>query len=353
MKVRKIAAFLLTGMIMASASPSALQAEETPVVASGSEAEQASVSLTKKLQMAEGITVPDVTFDFEITANTANAPQASVESISYNADTTKGNLTDGKYILSQDKAITFGTFTKTGVYEYTVKETTGQAEGVVYSTEEYTLRVYVANKTDGGFYIKSVTAEKDGEKQDAISFTNTYTQNANLVIEKNTVGDLADKEKDFTFKIQFIKAATEAETVDSYTGTIGNENVVCNIGQAAEFKLHDGEQLVFQNIPAGTRYIVTEVGEEDGYTPAVQVTENGVQRTAANGNDGGDISSVQDGESSNLAGENENKVSFTNTYNEVPLTGLIMNNKPVFILCGIAFVGLILLTAFKRRKNYR
>ena len=46
MKVRKIAVFLLTGMIMASASPSVLQAEETPVVASGSEAEQASISLT-------------------------------------------------------------------------------------------------------------------------------------------------------------------------------------------------------------------------------------------------------------------------------------------------------------------
>ena len=353
MKVRKIVAFLLTGMIMASASPSVLQAEEIPVVASGSEAEQARISLTKKLQMAEGITVPNVTFDFEITAKTANAPQASVESVSYDADTAKGNLTDGKYVLSQDKAITFGTFTKAGVYEYTVKEKADGAEGVVYSTEEYTLRVYVANKTDGGFYIKSVTAEKGGEKQDAISFTNTYTKNTNLVIEKNTVGALADKEKDFTFKIRFIKAATEAGAVDSYTGTIGNENVICEIGRDTEFKLHDGEQLIFQDIPAGTRYIVTEVEEQDGYTPTVQVIENKVQGNVVNGNDGTDLSSVQDGESSNLAGENENKVSFTNTYNEVPLTGLIMNNKPVFILCGIAFAGLVLLTVFKRRKNYR
>ena len=116
----------------------------------------------------------------------------------------------------------------------------------------------------------------------------------------------------------------------------------------ATFKLHDREQLVFNDLPAGTRYVVSEIGAEDGYTPSIQVTENGVQGEVIQGNEKDTVSSASDG-SSNLVGENENKVVFTNTFNDTPITGLILNALPFAILIGIAVLVFIILGFIKKR----
>ena len=350
---KKIAMALLTGMMVFGTSTAAFADSATPIVSIGTEAVSGSASITKNLELAEGITIPTAEFSFTITSADADAPSASIENISYDSTDSLGTLSEGKYIVSKNAEITFGTLTKPGEYTYQVTETAGNEDGVIYSTENYTVRIYVANKSDGGFYIKTITAEKDNEKQSQIDFTNVYTKNASLKITKDVEGEMADKTKDFTFKIKFEKSATEAESVTEYTGKIGEEDVKCLIGTETEFQLHDGESLEFSNLPAGTRYVVSEIEEQDGYTPAVSVVENGVQGTTLNGVDGTDLASADTGKT-NLVGEKENSVTFTNTYGDVAITGVVSKNLPFILMISVAVVGFGLTVVLKRgRKSVR
>lgn len=350
MRNKKLLLFAMAATMMMGTNNLVMADDQVPVISTGTENTQASAQITKKFELAEGITIPTVTFHFDITKVTSDAPNATIEDISYSDTDDKGNLENGKYVISKNAQITFGEFTHTGVYEYTVNERQESFSGVTYADNEYILRVYVANKSDGGFYIQTITAQSEEGKEEKILFTNTYKKYAKLEITKNVTGDMADKKKDFEFEIIFTKSGTEDSNVTSYTGKIGEEDVTCKIGQSARFKLHDGESLVFDHIPAGTRYIVTEIEQKDDYTPSVKVVENGTQTKQVTGTDGTDLISVKDGETNNLIGENENNVVFTNAYKDVPVTGMIIDRLPFICMIAVAFAGIVTLT-FGRRKR--
>lgn len=364
MKNRKtLCAFLLTGaMVLGMGTSVFADGEATnnvPTIGGvGTEQSPAEPTITKRLELADGITVPDMTFKFNVTAVTQGAPAASIGDISFSNSDSKGNLTDRKYAIEKQMKITFGAFPHAGQYEYTVTEqsdtytpSTDGKDSVAYSNDSYTLLVNVANGSNDNLYVQSVTAKKENVKQDKILFTNTYTKTTSLTISKITTGDLADKTKDFDFKITFMKAGTD--DTGTFTGKIGDETVTCQTGVAQDFKLHDNEKLVFENIPAGTHYKVEEVGALDGYTPSVSVVENGTQTVngkTENGNGTG-VTSEPDGKEHCLAGEGENKVEFTNTYREVALTGVIMNNLPFLLLIGVGVCALGLLAFSKKRRT--
>lgn len=339
----KVGALLLAGAMMLSMSATAF-AEEPHV-------NTTEASITKNLEFAEGITVPNATFEFTATKVTEDAPEATIQPIVYTSEDGKGELQGGKYVVSKNAAIQFGKFPHAGVYEYDVKETQDtykDANGkVTYAQDVYHLRVYVKNKGDN-LEVSSITAEKEDTKQTEILFTNTFTDTQSLSIEKKTTGDLADKTKSFEFTILFTSAATSAET--EFVGKIGEEEVRCTAGTPATFHLHDGQTLTFAELPVGTRYVVTEKGENDGYTPSVKVVENGTAKPDKQGSDAEDLNSVPAGASSNLVGENENKVTFENAYREVPITGVILNNLPFIAMMGAAVAALVMLAVLKRRK---
>lgn len=350
MRNKKLLLFALAATMMIGTNSLVMADEPVPTISEGTEDAQASAQITKKFELAEGITIPTVTFHFDITKVTEDAPDATIDQVSYSETDDKGTLENGKYVISKNAQISFGQFTNTGVYEYMINERQESFGGVTYADNEYTLRVYVANKTDGGFYIQTITAESEEGKEENILFTNTYKKDAKLEITKNVTGDMADKKKDFEFEIKFVRSGTEDSSVTSYTGKIGEEDVICEIGQAARFKLHDGQSLVFDHIPAGTRYTVTEIEQEDGYTPSVKVVENGTEIKDVTGTDGTDLTSVKDGETNNLIGENENNVVFTNAYKDVPRTGMIIERLPFILMIAVAFAGIVTLT-FGRRKR--
>ena len=293
----------------------------------------------KHFEMAEGIAAPGVTFSFSAEKVTDDAPNATISTLTYsNADTAE--MKNGLSSFDKEADITFETFPHAGLYEYTIRETAGtENDGITYDTASYELNVYVINNEDGDLEVRNITAEKDGDKQDELSFTNTYRKNSSLTISKTTEGEYADKTKDFDFTIKFEKAATELDNVNSYIGMIENETVNCEVGKETEFKLHDGESLVFAELPAGTRYVVKEVAAEDGYTPSIKIVENGVETQGETVSERDGISSAATG--TNLVGENENEVVFTNTYEDIPLTGIILNNWPFIILIILAIGALL------------
>lgn len=354
---KKVGALLLAAGMMVSMNMMAF-AEGVPTVGTGTAGQDASASVTKEFVMAEGIQVPKATFQFEITAITKDAPAATIAEIAYTAadQVTESQTATGATVNKAEKTspIQFEAFPHTGVYEYTVKEIANTYTGagaVQYAKDEYTLRVYVANdenKADGSVYVKTITAEKEGKKQEKIGFVNTYTKDASLTIEKQTTGALADKTKSFDFTIEFTNGATSEAT--QFTGKIGDTTVTCPVGQAVSFKLKHGQKLVFDKLPAGTRYVVTEIGAEDGYTPKVSVVENGTKLADKQGTEKDSLTTNADASKNNLVGEKENKVTFENTYKEVPITGVILNNLPFILLIGITGVAFAALAVLKRKK---
>ena len=363
---KRFGALLLAGaMALGMCMNTTVFAEKVPTVGNqdGTELKPASAGITKRFEMAEGLDVPAATFKFTVEKAQGNdGPKATISNITYQAEANKGQVQNGKYVIEKTSAITFGNFPHAGEYVYTVKEKDESMTNpsITYSEEQYTLRVRVANgANNNSLYIKDITAERDRSngtetnKVAKISFTNTYHKKVSLEIRKATTGTLADKTKQFNFKITFGKSATE-DTLTNFQGTITRkgsaetEPVTCT-GGSATFTLADGDVLKFENLPAGTKYKVTEVeGEKDGYIPHVTVTDNGTKGQVINGTDGTDLFSSQNG---NYAGENNNIVEFENKYVENPATGIIMNNLPFILLIGVAVLAFGTLAFVKKRRT--
>ena len=345
---KKIGALILAGTMLLSMGTTAFAAGEstTPNVNQNGQ-----VPITKKFEMADGLTTPAATFKFTATSQTPGALPATIADVSFTEGQT-GTLKGEKYVLEGTTAISFqGTWPHAGEYVYTVTEKQESMPNVTYDDSIYTLRVYVINGTNG-LEVEKITAQGATGKTDKILFTNTYAKNnATLTIEKNTTGTYADKTKEFNFEITFTKSPMSDQT--TFAGKIGSEPVECTAGTAKPFTLADGEQLVFSNLPVGTTYVVKELEASDGYTPSVTVVENKTttltNKTVAQEGDALDTLK-QDG-TKNLVGENENKVTFTNTHKGVVPTGILMNNLPFILLVAVAIVAFVSLAVIKRRRT--
>lgn len=63
------------------------------------------------------------------------------------------------------------------------------------------------------------------------------------------------------------------------------------------------------------------------------------------------MDTLKENRKNNLVGENENKVTFTNTYKDVAVTGIVMNNLPFILLVAVAIVAFVSLAVIKRRRT--
>lgn len=363
-KVRKgISGLFLAGVLFLNAGTTALAADITPTPVPTI---TSNLKVMKYFEMAEGLETPAETFTFEIESNSnnpKNTPLPAVDDAVYTKDDS-ADVVNGKRTIKKGATITLPKVTQfphAGEYLYTLTEVTPvqKNENITYSNESYTLRVRVKNAATGnGLDIASVTANKnpDGDtannqnKVGEISFTNTYAKNAGLTIEKKTTGDYADRTKKFKFTITFTKKS-DNDTM-KYTGKIGETSVTCTAGEPATFDLGNGDKLIFKDVPVGTRYVVEEkAAPNDGYTPvSVTVTENGQQQAPiTNKEENTGISSNPQNGTSSLVGENENKVVFENHYDDIPITGIIMNNLPFILLIGVAVLAFGALVILKKR----
>lgn len=346
---KRIGAFVLAGAMLLGMGTTAFAAEETTTPNVN---QNGQVPITKEFEMADGLKTPAATFTFTATSTTEGAPTATIADVSF-TEGQAGTLKGEKYVLEGKTAISFtGTWPHAGEYVYTVTESKeNPISNVTYDNTSYRLRVYVINGTNG-LEIETITAEGANGKTDKILFTNTYAKNdATLTIEKKTTGKYANKTKKFNFEITFTKSPMSDKT--TFTGNIGSEPVECTAGIAKSFTLADREQLVFSNLPVGTTYVVKELAASDGYTPSVTVLENKTttvnNRIAAQ--EGDALDTLKEGGKKNLVGENENKVTFTNTYKDVAVTGIVMNNLPFILLVAVAIVAFVSLAVIKRRRT--
>ena len=360
----------------------------------------AKVAINKVLNIAEGITTPEATFTFTFTPKTGTSSNgAPYETISdSNGKIAAKNVVYSKSDLLQPNQTSIKkdtgnifesvTYTHAGEYVYTVAETqnVGWAQilknsvpidSMTYDNRSYEMHVIVKNKQSSGVYISSVyfklvstssTAKvKPSEKGELYKydlFVNTYRKNAgkitnpneptpnkpkpenfnpgakSLVIKKLVEGDSADKTKDFTFKLTFTKASTDDQ--GTFVGQVGSTSYTFENGKEKTITLHHNQSLVFDNLPAGTRYKLVESGSQ-GYKATASYNENGVIRNQTG------TASADFTQTSILVGEKTNDNTITNSLPNVTPTGLLIDNLPFILMIGLGLAGFVVLSKKRRQ----
>ena len=292
--------------------------------------------------------------------------------------------------ISKRSQITFPTYPEAGKYEYTVKETqtadpivaNSEHEKMIMSRAEYTMDVYV---TDGatGTEISNIVVNK--VKDDAgqtvtgkgkvdigntdtntFNFTNTYVQEAgtgtdptdpdptyhkfgSLNVSKKIVnanGTATTPDDEFAFTATFaFPTGTDANTLGGIKAANG-DTVTSVEGGTYTFKLKANENMKFTGVPVGTTITVKESAAKN-YKGSAEITINGTKLTpVAETSYNRELIAVN----SQKLGQKQNTVDVTNTYNDVPVTGIIMNTLPYVLMIALCGVALIAFVGFKRRR---
>ena len=284
--------------------------------------------------------------------------------------------------------ITFPAYTEAGKYKYTVTETqvvdpavvNGDHEKMIMSGAEYTMDVYVTDgatgteisnivvnkvKDDAG---QSATGKVDISNTDknGFNFTNTYVQEAGTGTDPtnpdptyNQFGSLNVSKKIVnangtteTSKDTFVFTATFAFPTGTDANTLGGikdangERVTLAEGGTYTFRLKANENMKFTGVPVGTTITVKESATKN-YKGSAEITINGTQLTPVSATKyNAELPAVNN----EKLGQKQNTVDVTNTYNDVPVTGIIMNTLPYVLMIALCGAALMAFVAFKRRR---
>lgn len=324
------------------------------------------------------------TFKFNVVQTTEGAglittpANVTIPEISFTGDETR--------TTTKRAEVRFPTYTEAGKYEYTVTEnqtatpavTNGEHEKMIMSEAEYKMDVYVENTSTGGCQIANIivnNAKDDkGETTTAtgkvdisntdkngFKFTNTYVQEAgtgenpsnpgedyktygSLNVSKtiNGNGGTASTTDEFIFQATFnFPTGTDANTLG---GVKANGTAITLTDGACDFKLKNGENEKFTGLPVGTTMTVTESATPN-YKGSANVTINGAPGKTIEATKYDEAITV----SNQKLGQKKNTVDVTNTYNNVPVTGIIMNNLPYIAMIVICAAALVVYVQNKRK----
>lgn len=326
------------------------------------------------------------TFKFNVVQNTEGTglitatANITIPEISFTGDETE--------TTTKRAEVRFPTYSEAGKYEYTVTEnqtatpavTNGEHEKMIMSEAEYKMDVYVENTSTGGCQIANIIVNKakddKGETTTAtgkvdisntgkngFKFTNTYVQEAGTGDKPsipgedyNTYGSLnvsktinkngansASTTDEFSFQATFkFPTGTDASTLGGVKAN--GSDITLKAGGTYDFTLTNGGNEKFTGLPVGTTMTVTESATPN-YKGSANVTINGVNEKPIEATKYNEATTVSD----KKLGQKKNAVDVTNTYNNVPLTGIIMNNLPYIAMIVIGAAALVVYVQNKRK----
>lgn len=334
-------------------------------------------------------------------SKTYNTEVAKAEAFSFTATQKNGNglvskealptmptisftETDKGTITNRAK-VEFPTYTEAGKYEYTVTEnqtatpavTNGEHEKMIMSKAEYKMDVYVEDTNSGcqiaNIIVNRTKDDKGGNAtgkvdigntdKNGFKFTNTYVQEAgtgdkpsnpgedydtygSLKVSKKIInenGGTASATDSFSFKATFnFPTGTDASTLGGVKAN--GSDITLKAGGTYDFTLTNGENKKFTGLPVGTTMTVTESATPN-YKGSANVTINDLNENPIEVNKYNEAITVSD----KKLGQKKNAVDVTNTYNNVPLTGIIMNNLPYIAMIVIGAAALVVYVQNKRK----
>ena len=396
-------------------------AVKNPVTDPG--AERTSVVLNKFVTADPDATIPQRTFTFSAAelgignaSVTTDMPALSITDITSTGS--QKTAEEGVYYQTGDlhaNTVKVGSSTidltkaawpHAGVYRYYITETNTAAAGEdwAYMTDGntgYELSVYVVNGTGAkpegnGIPVNSVgvqyavvnkatvpagetptdanvtagdkvdasAASESNTNGDGFEFTNTYTPEVALEINKKITGNAADMTKVFSFTLSNLQIPAVTDLVKApgdqqyhFTATTDADPAISPAngttvitGIDFSFKLGHDDKLTIADLPVGTTYQITETGETN-YTATYMVTEGGTALTAQTGTVAADAVSNGTIKSTAAARDTENIDAYTNDYTVTTPTGIILDHMPAFLAIGGALILGIVVIVLKRKRE--
>ena len=297
---------------------------------------------------------------FVITSADEKNPKASVENISVpDAESMEGggakfDSVKRMWTANFSTRISFEKFEHTGIYVYKLKEGPLHAGTKAKApSKEYVVRVFVVDEGNGPV-IKGVTAEESGLKRSELSFVNNIFPEATLSIRQEVSGDLADKTKSFEYVVMIEKPAfSGGKYAESAVLRKGADERRVSYGKDHEFSVKAGEGVTLY-CPVGAHMYVQRKCEKDGYVLKRSAYTDfvGGYHGERVGKDGKYVFSLlgdsDDGASPNKVLVASGNVGMTVTdvaTNDVPLTGLFLDEKSGVMMVAIALGSLVALGA--------
>ena len=369
---KKMLAIVVAGaMTMGLAMPTSVFAAEGDTATKKTEA-YISKTFNTEVGKAE-------TFSFEAKQVGGNSETVTIPNISFTESETGTTTKRAK--------VSFPEWTDAGKYEYTVTETGANPEitdtkhqTMIMSKAEYTMDVYVSNG-DNGLEISNIIVNKKKDdkgttatgkvdisntNKNGFNFTNTYVQEAgtgtdpinpdpiynqfgSLNVSKKIVnanGTAKTSEDTFAFTATFaFPTGTDANTLGGIKDANGKPVTLAE-GGTYTFYLKANKNMKFTGVPVGTTITVKESATKN-YKGSAEITINGTQLTSVSATKyNAELTAVNN----EKLGQKQNTVDVTNTYNDVPVTGIIMNTLPYVLMIALCGVALIAFVGFKRRR---
>lgn len=352
--------------------------------------------IKKVLNLPEnGVTTPAETFKFKFEKHSKNGktdkkndcPNINEQQISYtNADNTDGDAKkEGKQVIkvTTADALTGVTFTETGQYTYTVKETANTTADMTYSKAEYLVSIFTKKDSTGKVVVSHIQIKKekddkgkaetnpakkeykpgsatDNYKDNTFEFGNSYDkkdgndnttgttiQDADkkgFVLRKEVKGTNSNQDEKFKFKIKAEKPKGSNSTDTKFEYYIvdkaGNKGTKKEetYGKDFEVELKHSERIVFGKILLGSKVSAQEIFD-GGYTQSVANTSK---------MNGANVSTVDTLKNGMVIGDSgDNIVNFENTQQSA--TGILLNNLPFIALILVAAAGIVFF--IKNRKK--
>ena len=220
-----------------------------------------------------------------------------------------------------------------------VKDDAGQTE---------TGKVDIGNTATNTFNFTNTYVQEAGTGTDPTDPDPTYNKFGSLNVSKKIVnanGTTTTPDDEFAFTATFaFPDGTNASTLGGIKANGGD--VTLAEGGTYTFHLKANENMKFTGVPVGTTITVKESAVKN-YKGSAEITINGTKLTSvAETSYNTELKAVN----SQKLGQKQNTVDVTNTYNDVPVTGIIMNTLPYVLMIALCGVALIAFVGFKRRR---
>lgn len=270
----------------------------------------------------------------------ANADVFPAETLKFKSTADKGNPDNGAANLTIDDVevaddsfevvVNVPSFTKVGLYKFTIAEEAGNTQGVIYAINTISVSVLVEydyeDADQDGHTLKATAGVTmvDNAKDD--KFVNTY-EVGSLEVSKVVTGNLGDREKKFDVTVTFEAEGDVLSDITYEGGKVAPE--AWKDGKAAvEISLAHNESVTFENIPAGVTYTVVEDDyTADGYTAEYKNSD----------------------EELTIAKSDKDTVEITNNKETEVATGISLDSMPYIMILAVV-AGAFVLTSFKKRE---
>ena len=312
--------------------------------------EPSNITINKTVTTDGNTYAPKTTFEFSV------APAAADE---YDGNVVYGGITDGlavssnatfapgeigsvsaTYTSTGSLTVDLTKFTDPGIYHYTVSETEGSYEGIVYDDTIYDVYVYIVTDDAGTLSVGNVVSVKDGTKGN-LSFTNDYgaekenDSTHDVTITKDVTGNQGDRDALFAFNVSVNGATGEAYKI------LVKETSSSN---AMEYKYTVGDDAIEVSIKDTGSIQIFGLSESDTYTVTEQDYSNDGYTTKVNDADGRVATGSLIADNTQITVEN-NKTASTPT-------GIAMTYGPYALMVALAGGMAVLFFRRRNREDY-